>query len=117
MWNEEGKDGLWAAPITAGSPSPLFKREIVKNLGRHPTLAADPASKTMQLFWYERGKLQTASVDRDGAKEASTIARMTTQDQTSPSARPGRKPGEWFVVWNDFEGGQPEVFVARVECK
>jgi serine/threonine-protein kinase len=117
VWNEEGKDGLWAAPITAGSPSPLFKREIVKNLGRHPTLAADPASKTMQLFWYERGKLQTASVDRDGAKEASTIARMTTQDQTSPSARPGRKPGEWFVVWNDFEGGQPEVFVARVECK
>ena len=61
--------------------------------------------------------MQTAAVDRDGIKEVSTIARMTSQDQAPPNPKSGRKPGEWFVVWNDFEGGLPEVFVARVECK
>jgi eukaryotic-like serine/threonine-protein kinase len=116
-YNEESKDGIFVAPTLSGQSKPLFKGEFIKGLGRRPALATDGAHKALQLFFYERGKLQTAAVDRDGAKEPSTIARMTTQDQTAPTARPGRKPGEWFVVWSDFEGGQPEVFVARVECK
>lgn len=116
-WNEESKDGIWTAAVPADATAPLFKREIVKNLGRRPALAEDPTNKATQLFWYERGKLQTAAVDRDGIKDVSTIARMTSQDQATPNPRAGRKAGEWFVVWNDFEGGQPEVFVARVECK
>jgi serine/threonine-protein kinase len=116
-YNEESKDGIFVAPTLSGQSKPLFKGEFIKGAGRRPAIAADAPNKALQLFYYERGKLQTAAVDRDGAKEPSTIARMTTQDQTAPTPRPGRKPGEWFVVWTDFEGGQPEVFVARVECK
>jgi eukaryotic-like serine/threonine-protein kinase len=42
---------------------------------------------------------------------------MTTADRPEPSVSPGLVPNQWFVAWNDFEGGHPEAFVARVDCK
>ena len=54
---------------------------------------------------------------RDGVREPSVVGRMTTADRPEPSVSPGLVPNQWFVAWNDFEGGHPEAFVARVDCK
>ncbi len=116
VWHEESRDGIWAALVPKGEDKALFKREVVMNLGRNPFVAVDP-QKRMQLFWYERGRLVTSRLDRDGVREPSVIARMTTADRPEASAAPGLKPGQWYVAWNDFEGGHPEAFVARVDCK
>ncbi|MFO0549273.1 MAG: serine/threonine-protein kinase [Polyangiaceae bacterium] len=115
-WNEIGKDGVWVAMIPKGEAKPLWKRELVKNAGRHPAIASD--GETAQIFWYERNRVMTAKLDRDGLSgDPSVLARVGTMEQPTPSASPGRKKGEWYVAWLDFEGGHPEAYVARTECK
>ncbi len=96
-WNEESKDGVWAAAVPADATAPLFKREMVKNLGRRPALTENPTTKATQLFWYERGKMQTAAVDRDGIKDVSTIARMTSQDQMLKRCRDRITRNSWSL--------------------
>jgi len=116
VWHEENRDGVWAAPVPIGTPVPLYKREVVNNLGRNPTVAVDSKAQ-FQVFWFERSKLMTSRLDRDGVREPSVVGRMTTADRPEPSVSPGLVPGQWFVAWSDFEGGHPEAFVARVDCK
>jgi serine/threonine-protein kinase len=116
VWHEELRDGVWAAPLPIGTSTPLYKREVVRNLGRNPGIAVD-ARGQYQMFWFERTKLMTSRLDRDGVREASVVGRMTTADRPEPSVSPGLAPNQWFVAWNDFEGGHPEAFVARVDCK
>ncbi len=116
VWHEESRDGVWAAPIPIGTATPLYKREVVNNLGRNPGVGVD-AKGQYQLFWFERTKLMTSRLDRDGVREPSVVGRMTTADRPEPSVSPGLVPNQWYVAWNDFEGGHPEAFVARVDCK
>jgi hypothetical protein len=117
VWHEEGQDGIFAAPFIKGSQSPLYKDEVVKNAGRNPGIGVS-SSGNMQLFWYEsKGRLVTSSIKRDELGAPSTVARVAGIDRPWPAVSAGLKDGEWYAAWSDYEGGQAEVYVVRVECK
>jgi hypothetical protein len=57
----------------------------------------------------------------DGISEGSVVARASG---THPSTeiRPARDPlgaqeTHWYLAWRDYEGGEDEPFVARVDCR
>lgn len=116
-WNEEGRDGIWVAFSEKSAATPVWKRQVVKAAGRHPAIGVSSSRGESQLVWFERGRVMTSRLDRDGIREASTIARVSSSEQPQPSVSPGEKPGEWFVAWLDYEGGHLEAYAARVECK
>jgi len=116
VWNEELRDGIFAAPVLKGAGTPLYKKKVVQGAGRNPGVGA-AAQGDQQLFWYERGKLMTSRVDRDGIRDTSVVARMTSVDRPAPSVAAGPEKNQWFAAWNDFEGGTAEVFAVRVVCK
>jgi hypothetical protein len=115
-WNEEGSDGVQGAYFDGASAKPLYKGDVVKKAGRHPGLGVSKSGE-IQAFWYERGKVMTGKLDRDGVHDPSAIARVAGSDQPQPSVAAGSKAGEWYVAWQDYEGGHLEVYGARVECK
>jgi serine/threonine-protein kinase len=116
-WNEEGRDGVWAAFFEKAAATPLWKRQVVKNAGRHPAIGTSGAPGEAQLVWFERGRVMTSKLDRDGIREPSVIARVSSSEQPQPSVSAGEKPGEWYVAWLDYEGGHLEAYSARVECR
>jgi len=115
-WNDEGADGIMGAYFDGASAKPLYKGDVVKKAGRHPGLGVSKGGE-LQLVWYERLKVMTAKLDRDGVHDPSAIGRVAGNDQPQPSVAPGSKAGEWYTAWQDYEGGHLEVYGARVECK
>jgi serine/threonine-protein kinase len=116
VWNEESRDGVFAAYVEKASATPLWKKQVTKNTGRHPNVGT-AASGEMQLVWFERGRVVTARISRDAVGEPTSVARVSSVDQPTPSVSPGTKPGEWFIAWQDYEGGHLEPYAVRVECK
>ncbi len=116
-WNEEGRDGVWAAYAEKASATPLWKQQVVKNAGRRPSIGTAPARGESQLVWFERGKVMTSKLDRDGLRDPSVIARVSSSEQPQSSVASGSKAGEWYVAWLDHEGGHFEAYAARFECK
>ena len=114
VWNDEGKDGANYAYIENGKSAPL-SRGLLDKRGRHPVVAAG-ANGGVQAFWFEGQAVMTAPMDQHGAKDGSPIGHVMPGIPL-PSAVAGRKAGEWYLAWNDIEGGHLEVFVARAECR
>jgi serine/threonine-protein kinase len=114
-WNQDGRDGIWLAYSKKADPTPLFRREVLPRRGRRPTLIASPTGET-RAFWYERGKVMTGVVDRDGVHDELAFAHVTSSEQPAPSVVAGAAPGEWLVGWVDYEAGRLEPYAARLRC-
>jgi hypothetical protein len=95
----------------------VWKRQVVKFAGRHPAIGTSTSRGEAQLVWFERGRVMTSKLDRDGIRDPSVVARVSSSEQPQPSVTPGTKPGEWYIAWLDYEGGHLEGYAARVECK
>jgi len=113
-WHGEVQGGAWAAFIDPAEAKPIWRNKFTKT-GSRPA-AAISAAGAVQLFWYDRGKIMTAPLTRDGPGEESAIARVSG-DQPVPAVAAGTKPGEWYVAWLDYEAGHLEPYAARVQCK
>jgi serine/threonine-protein kinase len=114
-WNQDGRDGIWLAYSKSADPTPIFRREVLPRRGRRPTLIASSTGE-VRAFWYERGKVMTGVVDRDGVHDELAFAHVTSPEQPAPSVIAGTAPGEWLVGWVDYEAGHLEPYAARLRC-
>jgi eukaryotic-like serine/threonine-protein kinase len=115
-WNDEGRDGIWVGYAEKTAATPLFKKRVA-TLGRHPAVGTSTQRGEVVLVWYDRGKILASRLDRDGIRDPSVIARVSSVEQPQPSVAAGSKAGEWLVAWLDYEGGHLEGYAARIECK
>ena len=76
---------------------------------------ASPSGE-VRAFWYERGKVMTGVIDRDGVHDELAFAHVTSSEQPAPSVSTGAAPGEWLVAWVDYEAGHLEPYAARLRC-
>jgi serine/threonine-protein kinase len=106
--------GASAAYIDPAKAQPLWRKKFAK-AGMDPAIAMT-ATGQAQLFWYEGGRVATASINRDGVGAPTKFARISG-DQPMPSVAPGSKPGEWYVAWLDYEAGHLEPYAARILCR
>jgi serine/threonine-protein kinase len=114
-WSDENKDTAWVAYFDKGAGKATVRNRFPPR-SKHPIISATADGKA-QAFWFEGGKVMTALVDRDGVHDPSRIARVSGELQPTPSVAAGKKPGEWYVAWLDYETGHLEVYVARTQCK
>ncbi len=114
-WSDENKDTAWVAFFDKGVGKATVRNRFPPR-SKHPAIYVNEDGKA-QAFWFEGGKVMTAAVDRDGVHAPSRIARVSGELQPVPSVAPGKKPGEWYVAWLDYETGHLEVYVARTQCK
>jgi serine/threonine-protein kinase len=112
-WHGEN-GGAYAAYMEASKGQILWRKKFDPK-GGHPTLAIAP-SGSVELAWFEGGRLKIAAMTRDGVGLATPIARATG-DPPPPSLAPGGAPGEWYVTWLDAEAGHPELFGSRALCR
>jgi serine/threonine protein kinase len=112
-WHAEN-GGAYAAYMEASKGQILWRKKFDPK-GGHPTLAIAP-SGSVELAWFEGGRLKIAAMTRDGVGLATPIAKATG-DPPPPSLAPGGAPGEWYVTWLDAEAGHPELFGTRALCK
>ena len=83
--------------------------------GGHPRVAVGASGQAM-LAWYDNGKVNIATIGRQGIGPPVRIANITG-DHPAPMMVPGAVAGDWYVAWSDFEGGRLEPYVLRVRCK
>jgi serine/threonine-protein kinase len=114
-WSDENKDSAWVAYFDKGVGKATVRNRFPPR-SKHPAIYVTEEGKA-QAFWFEGGKVMTAAIDRDGVHAPSRIARVSGELQPVPSIAPGKKPGEWYVAWLDYETGHLEVYVARAQCK
>jgi serine/threonine-protein kinase len=114
-WYGEGLGGgASAAYLEPMKPQPLWRRKFAR-LGTHPAIAVAPTGQA-QVVWYESGRIFTAPISRDGVGTPTRIARISGE-QPTPALTPGKRPGEWYLAWLDYETGHLEAYAARVTCK
>jgi serine/threonine-protein kinase len=113
-WHGELQNGAWASYIQPARPQPLWRKKFSK-LGAHPA-SAMATSGQGQLAWFEAGRVQLASIGRDGVGRPTKLLRVTGE-QPMPSIATSNKPNEWLVAWLDYEAGHLEPYAARVLCK
>jgi serine/threonine protein kinase len=113
-WHGEVQGGAYAAYLEPNELKPIWRKKFTST-GSRPTAAMSDDGRA-QLFWYDRGRVKTAAVTRDGVGNESTVARISG-DQPAPSVSAGSKPGEWYVAWLDYETGHLEPYAARVQCE
>ncbi len=106
--------GASAAALDPTTGKPIWRKRFSVAGGR-PAVAARPEGGA-QLVWFEGGFVMTASLGQGGVGPASRVARVTG-DQPTPSIAPGRKPGEWYLAWLNYEAGHLEPFAARIQCR
>jgi serine/threonine-protein kinase len=113
-WHGDLQNGAWASYIQAARPQPLWRKKFSK-FGAHPA-SAMAGSGQGQLAWFEGGRVQLASIGRDGVGMATKLLRVTGE-QPMPSIAASSKPNEWLIAWLDYEAGHLEPYAARVLCK
>ncbi|AUX25869.1 uncharacterized protein SOCEGT47_064220 [Sorangium cellulosum] len=106
--------GASAAYIDPAKGQPLWRKRFSK-AGTRPTVAIAPSGHA-QLVWFEKGRMTTASITRDGIGKPTKFARVSG-DQPTPSISPGARPGEWYIAWLDYEAGHLEPYAARIQCR
>jgi serine/threonine-protein kinase len=112
-WHAEMQGGMFGAIVEPSKAQPAWRKKFSR--GARPALAFAPGGQA-QLVWFESGRVVTGSLGRDGLGGATKIARVIS-DQPTPSITAGKKPGEWYVAWLDYEAGHLEPYAARFECR
>lgn len=93
--------------------SEVVWRKTVASAGTDVAVASD--GTRVLMTWFDRGRVRVASVGRDGIADTSIVARVYG-NLGAPSLAPDPEAG-WLLAWTCFEGGQPEVYVARMRCE
>ncbi|HEX2880441.1 MAG TPA: serine/threonine-protein kinase [Polyangiaceae bacterium] len=116
-WDAENV-GAQLGFVKQGESQLAWFREISSKSSR-PSVASS-GSKAVAC-WYEEGKVKAGMLTVDGVAEGAVVARASG---THPSTeiRPSRDgvgthETHWYLAWRDYEGGEDEPFVARVDCK
>jgi serine/threonine-protein kinase len=116
-WDAENV-GAQLAFVKKDETKPAWLREITPKSSR-PSLAS--SGDKVLVGWYEEGKVKAGMLTQDGVSAGSVIARASG---THPSTeiRPGRDlmgalETHWYLAWRDYEAGEDEPFVARMDCK
>ena len=102
--------------VVAVDPSSyeVLWRKTVASAGTDVAVATHPSGVSL-MVWFDRGRVRSAPLHREGMGTTSVLARVHGE-QAPPSLAYGKEAGTWFTAWTCFEGGQPEVFVARIHC-
>jgi hypothetical protein len=116
-WDAENV-GAQLGFVKAGESQLTWFREISSKSSR-PSVASSGNSAV--ACWYEEGRVKAGVLTVDGVAEGAVVARASG---THPSTeiRPSRDTSgtnetHWYLAWRDYEGGEDEPFVARVDCK
>jgi serine/threonine-protein kinase len=113
VWHAELLGGVFSASFEGAKVQPAARKKLSK--GTRPAVTSSPSGQ-VQAVWYESGRVVTAALGRDGAGQATKIARVIS-DQPTPSITAGTQPGEWYIAWLDYEAGHLEPYAARVQCR
>lgn len=102
--------------IAAVDPSSgeMLWRKTFASAGTDVTVASHPSGASL-MVWFDRGRVRGAPLGREGMGDTSVLARVHGE-QAPPSLVAAEQAGTWLTAWTCFEGGQPEVFVARLRC-
>ena len=111
-WRNEPR-GTVVAAFEPDAKTTLWSK-VFASQGMAVSLATDAAGVTM-MVWFDRGRVRMAPLSREGIGETTALGRVHGQ-QPAPSLVPGQEPGTWLLGWNCFEGGNPELYVARLRC-
>lgn len=116
-WDAENV-GAQLGFVKSGETQLAWFREISSKSSR-PSVAS--SGNKAVACWYEEGRVKAGMLSADGVGEGSVVARASG---THPSTeiRPSRdgmgsNETHWYLAWRDYEGGEDEPFVARVDCK
>jgi hypothetical protein len=116
-WDAENV-GAQVGFVKHGESQLAWFREISSKSSR-PSVASS-GSKAVAC-WYEEGKVKAGMLTVDGVAEGSIVARASgTHPSTEIRASRdgvGTNETHWYLAWRDYEGGEDEPFVARVDCK
>ena len=110
-WDEE-RGGAFVAFLEYGKQQPLWHRNFAEK-GLRPAVVGDEAG--FATAWLEESRLKLAPLGRDGVAMASVVNRVSGL-QPHPALARGGKPGEWLVVWRDYEAAHLELFALKAEC-
>jgi hypothetical protein len=110
-WDEE-RGGAFVAFLEYGKQQPLWHRNFAEK-GMRPAVVGDEAGFAMA--WLEESRLKLAPLGRDGVAMPSVLNRVSGL-QPHPALARGGKPGEWIVVWRDYEAAHLELFALKAEC-
>ncbi|HET9960439.1 MAG TPA: hypothetical protein VFQ61_38480, partial [Polyangiaceae bacterium] len=91
---------------------PLWHRQF-GNKGARPALGRN--ERGAAVAWFEGSRLKLAPLTRDGVGKASVVSRVSGL-QPYPDVMPGKRPGEWYLAFRDYESAHLEVFALRAEC-
>jgi serine/threonine-protein kinase len=111
-WRNEPR-GTCVTAFEPDAKAPLWNK-VFASQGMAVSLASDAAGDTV-MAWFDSGRVRMAPLSREGIGDATALGRVHGQ-QPAPSLVPGEKPGSWLLAWNCFEGGNPELYVARLRC-
>jgi serine/threonine-protein kinase len=82
--------------------------------GSHPSLGVGDGQ--VAVAYFEEGRVRIASLSKDGVGTTTTFGRVSG-DQPRPWISGGKLKGEWYVAWQDVEGGHTEAYVTRLACR
>jgi serine/threonine-protein kinase len=116
-WDAENV-GAQLGFVKNGESQLAWFKEISAKSSR-PSLAS--TSNKAVACWYEEGRVKAGMLTVDGVAEGSVVARASGTHPSTEirSTRDGIGTDEthWYLAWRDYEGGEDEPFVARVDCK
>ena len=110
--NQPSGSHVAAVDATSGE---IVWRKTFASAGTDVTVAARPGGGAL-MVWFDRGRLRSAPLTRDGLGATSVLARVHGE-QSAPTLVPDTSDHDWLTAWTCFEGGRPEVFVARLRCQ
>lgn len=106
--------GSHVAAVDAASGE-IAWRKTFASAGTDVAVAARPDGAVL-MVWFDRGRLRSAPLTRDGMGATSVLARVHGE-QSAPTLVAGTSDRDWLTAWTCFEGGRPELFVARLRCR
>jgi serine/threonine-protein kinase len=112
-WHGE-KGGAFAALIDPVQGKVVWRKKFAER-GAAPSLGVSDDG-TVAVAYFEAGTVRIARLAREGVSATSSFARVSGE-VPRPSVAPGHVKGEWFVAWQDNEGGHSEAYAARVLCR
>ena len=104
-----------AARIDPVEGKVVWRQKIGDKSSTHPDLGVS-ADGQVYVAFYEGGRVKMATLSRAGVDKPSVIARVIGE-HPRPWITPATAKGEWYVAWEDLEGGRTEPYVARVTCR
>ncbi len=115
VWQSTGRaQGAQAALIDPVKGLVVWRKKFAPK-GSHPSLGVH-ADGQVEVAFYEEGRVRVAALSRDGVGTTTTFGKVSG-DQPRPWISGGRLKGEWYVSWQDIEGGHTEAYVARLSCR